>query len=101
MKEREETRPLGGWGGGCGGGEGLTHRVKNQLQLQSNAALGQPAQVLLLQGVGDGLSVTDLQDEKEEGGGASGAEPGRRQSRPITSGGVFSAPRRYHFFTLI
>lgn len=45
-------------------GKFLTYRVKNNLQLQSNAPLRQPTQVLFFQGVGDGLSITNLQDRK-------------------------------------
>lgn len=41
-----------------------TYRVENDLQLQSNAPLGQPSQVLFFQGVGDGLSIPNLQDRK-------------------------------------
>lgn len=42
----------------------LTYWVKNNLQLQSDATLRQPTQVLFLQGEGDLLSTADLQDKK-------------------------------------
>lgn len=52
------------WRASSCGGTPATHGVEDGLQLQRDAPLGQPAQVLLLQGVGDGLSVPNLPDRK-------------------------------------